>query len=254
MDGSQHVTYRTRSGVVPPPAISSFTAIDEGNSSPRFMRMTTYSIPTASDVQKSCQIPLGFALQPLADLGAGEVCLIFIVFANVCKQEGIPVVDFGPNGPIRCIRCKAYINPFVNFINGGRQYVCRMCEVVNDGMHVIIKPNRFIVPREYFSPLEANGRRSDFLSRPELCKGTVEFVATKEYMERPPKAASYLFALDVSFTSVSSGLLQLTIDSIKRLLTVWPQDPNVKIGFITYDTAVHFYNLNVRLLHYYSYL
>ena len=37
-------------------------------------------------------------------------------------------------------------------------------------------------PREYHCNLGPDGRRRDADERPELCKGTVEFAATKEYM------------------------------------------------------------------------
>lgn len=39
-------------------------------------------------------------------------------------------------------------------------------------------------PREYYCNTGADGRRRDSDERPELCRGTVEFVATKEYMVR----------------------------------------------------------------------
>jgi len=45
----------------------------------------------------------------------------------------VPVVDMGPSGPIRCTRCRAYINPFVLFIDGGRQFRCNLCSHINDG-------------------------------------------------------------------------------------------------------------------------
>lgn len=50
-----------------------FTVVDDGNASPRFMRMTLYNIPTTTDIYKNCNAPLGFALQPLAELGPNEV-------------------------------------------------------------------------------------------------------------------------------------------------------------------------------------
>ena len=37
-------------------------------------------------------------------------------------------------------------------------------------------------PREYHCNLGPDGRRRDADERPELCRGTVEFVASKEYM------------------------------------------------------------------------
>jgi hypothetical protein len=30
-------------------------------------------------------------------------------------------------GPIRCSRCKAYINPFMRFIDQGKHFVCNLC-------------------------------------------------------------------------------------------------------------------------------
>lgn len=37
-------------------------------------------------------------------------------------------------------------------------------------------------PREYFCHLGPDGRRRDADERPELCRGSVEFVATKEFL------------------------------------------------------------------------
>ena len=37
-------------------------------------------------------------------------------------------------------------------------------------------------PRDYYCNLGPDGRRRDADERPELCRGTVEFVATKEFM------------------------------------------------------------------------
>lgn len=40
------------------------------------------------------------------------------------------------------------------------------------------------MPVEYFSTLDANGRRRDADERPEMSTGTVEWVAPAEYMVR----------------------------------------------------------------------
>lgn len=37
------------------------------------------------------------------------------------------MVDFGEGGPVRCSRCKAYINPFMKFIDQGRKFICNFC-------------------------------------------------------------------------------------------------------------------------------
>ena len=42
-------------------------------------------------------------------------------------------------------------------------------------------PGLVTVPPEYFSHLDHQGRRTDANMRPELCYGTVEYIATKDY-------------------------------------------------------------------------
>ena len=46
----------------------------------------------------------------------------------------------------------------------------------NDNITCIIP-----VPPEYFNHLDHTGRRVDAYDRPELCLGTYEFAATKDY-------------------------------------------------------------------------
>lgn len=39
----------------------------------------------------------------------------------------VQVVDFGEGGPVRCSRCKGYINPFMRFVDQGRKFTCNFC-------------------------------------------------------------------------------------------------------------------------------
>jgi protein transport protein SEC24 len=66
------------------------------------------------------------------------------------------------------------------------------------------------VPVEYFCALDANGRRQDADQRPELARGSVEFVAPQEYMVRPPMPPVYLFVIDVSANAIASGMLPVS--------------------------------------------
>jgi protein transport protein SEC24 len=67
------------------------------------------------------------------------------------------------------------------------------------------------VPAEYFSALDASGKRYDADQRPELSKGTVDFLAPAEYMVRPPMPPCYFFLIDVSLASVQCGLLEVCL-------------------------------------------
>ena len=87
------------------------------------------------------------------------------------------------------------------------------------------------------------GLRRDRDQRPELSKGVVEFIAPAEYMVRPPQEPTYFFVIDVSATAVRSGMLQSAAAAIKRSLDDLPGRNRTKIGFITYDNSVHYYNM-----------
>lgn len=169
-------------------------------------------------------LPYGAVVHPLAEL-AGPVA--------VANPSGGPI--------IRCKRCRTYMNPFMQWMDGGRwagavaagwavgqgasvagrlllvlcilfltclaaslatgtphaaatrhamrcchfrphplppraplppcrRYSCNVCSMVNE------------VPVEYFCTLDAAGRRIDQAERPELCSGSVEYIAPAEYM------------------------------------------------------------------------
>jgi protein transport protein SEC24 len=44
-----------------------------------------------------------------------------------------PIVDMGEVGPVRCIRCKAYMCPFMQFIDAGRRFQCMFCKATTEG-------------------------------------------------------------------------------------------------------------------------
>ncbi|KAE8148188.1 hypothetical protein BDV25DRAFT_158835 [Aspergillus avenaceus] len=224
--------YPTMEKHLPPPAAVPFVAHDQGNSSPKHARLTLNNIPTTSDFLSSTSLPLGMVLQPLARLDPGE--------------PEVPVLDFGEMGPPRCRRCRAYINPFMSFKSGGNKYVCNMCTFPND------------VPPEYFAPLEMSGARVDRLQRPELMMGTVEFMVPKEYWNKEPVGLQRLFLIDVSQESVNRGFLKGVCKGILEALYGTPEGSEddatarrvpegSKIGIVTYDKEVQFFNLSAQL-------
>ncbi|KAL2023741.1 hypothetical protein VTK56DRAFT_1455 [Thermocarpiscus australiensis] len=227
--------YPTFERLVPPPATVSFVAYDQGNASPKFARLTMNNIPATGDALRSTGLPLGLLLQPLAPLQAGEL--------------EIPVLDFGDTGPPRCHRCRAYINPFMMFRSAGNKFVCNLCNYAND------------TPPEYFCATSPQGVRVDRDQRPELTRGTVEFVVPKEYWTREPVGLRYLFLIDVTQESFNKGFLESFCDGILRAL--YGADENeekdesgevkrripagAKVGFVTFDKEVHFYNVSPAL-------
>lgn len=76
---------------------------------------------------KQTAVPFGLVISPMARTVEGEY--------------PPPIVNFGTLGPVRCIRCKAYMSPFMQFIDSGRRFQCLFCKASTDGktfVHVII--------------------------------------------------------------------------------------------------------------------
>jgi len=183
----------------------------------RFFRLTCDKIPATNNIAMQAKVPLGGIVRPLALCPLGE--------------EEIPSIHPGSAGIIRCKRCRAYINAFVHWIDHGRSWRCNICAQINN------------TQAAYFSHLDDNGFRSDRFERPELSKAVVEFIAPAEYMVRPPQEPSYVFALDVSAQAVHCGMLTCAANAIKRSLDDLPGGRRTKIGFVTFDNSVHYYNL-----------
>lgn len=191
-----------------------------GNSNPRFIRSTLYCLPATEDGLKLSSLPLGLVIQPMADLADSE--------------QPVPIVDFLKDGPIRCNRCATYINPHFRFIDGGRLFTCNMCGHSNQ------------VPTDYFCNLDMSGTRLDIQSRPELTNGTCDFLVQNEYCARPPVPLSHIFCVDVSWSSINSGMLYTFTNAIRSFLYSgeFKHPDGMRVGFITFDKTVHFYNLN----------
>ena len=69
-------------------------------------------------------------------------------------------------------------------------------------------------PRDYHCNLGPDGKRRDADERPELCRGTVDFVATKEYMVSMSNFSDY-FALKFRATFILIWWLDLFVDAKK---------------------------------------
>lgn len=183
------------------------------NCNPEVFRCTLTSIPQTQSLLNKAKMPLGLLLHPFKDLSQ------------------LPVVT--SSTIVRCRSCRTYINPFVSFLDQ-RRWKCNLCYRVND------VPEEFMynpVSRSYGEPHK----------RPEVQNATIEFIAPSEYMLRPPQPAVYLFVLDVSHNAVETGYLNVFCQSLLDNINSLPGDSRTKVGFITFDSTIHFYNLQEGL-------
>ncbi|KAM6897922.1 protein transport protein Sec24C isoform 2-T2 [Xenentodon cancila] len=215
-------------GQAPPLVTTYFQVKDQGNASPRFIRCTAYNMPCTSDMAKQSQVPLAAVIKPLATLPPDETPPY--------------LVDHGESGPIRCNRCKAYMCPYMQFIEGGRRFQCGFCSCITE------------VPQHYFQHLDHTGKRTDCYDRPELSLGSYEFLATVDYCKnnKVPEPPAFIFLIDVSYNAVKSGMVGIVCQELKSLLDHLPRenpemDSVVRVGFVTYNKVLHFYNVKSSL-------
>lgn len=61
-----------------------------------------------------------------------------------------------------------------------------------------------------------------------------------------------IFIIDVSYNMMKSGLVHLLCQNMRDIIRNLPKEDGaeqsyMKVGFITYNTSVHFYNIKVGL-------
>ncbi|KAJ8768940.1 hypothetical protein K2173_023935 [Erythroxylum novogranatense] len=119
----------------------------------------------------------------------GRENTIWGVSLMLCYLSQVPYYDyalnlltiFGEGGPVHCSRWKGFTDE---------------------------------TPRDYHCNLGPHGRHRDADERPQLCRGTVEFVSTEEYMVREPMEAVYFLLIDVSMNAIQPvQALRLAIQS-----------------------------------------
>ncbi|KAF9117183.1 COPII subunit [Mortierella sp. AM989] len=205
----------------PPPAInlpanSSITDSPHANCDPSYKRSTLNAIPANSQLLQKSRLPFGLVITPYRSVKEGD--------------EPVPVVS--DSIIARCRRCRTYINPFVKFVEGGQRWKCNMCFTLNE------VPSSFDYDSLTQQPV-------DRWQRKELNHAVVEYIAPAEYMVRPPQPLVYLFLIDVSYPAIQCGMVATAATTILESLDRIPNDEGrTKIGIITVDSSIHFYNLN----------
>ena len=221
---SDRVTYYTNSREVPPASDSDFTAFDDGNASPRFVRSTLYAVPSSADLLKKSSLPFSLVVTPLGKPAPGE--------------RLVPFVDSGEAGPMRCIRCMAYPCQALVWQNGGRNFQCPICE------------NSTPVPEAYFSPLLPNGRRMDADARPELYSGSVDYGVGPIFRNadrKLPLPLAHVYLIDVSFGAQKTGVMQTAIAALRSVVEHLDETQNHHLALMTYSNTVHCYDCSAGL-------
>ena len=198
------------------------------NASTDFIKTTVSVFPNSGQLVDQIRIPLGLNISPLS---------------NFVDESTIPLCDYGESYDIPCCKnqkCKAYLNPFVEFMHGSDQWKCNMCNNINKTLDY------------YYCAVDKKGVRLDQNEKSELNFGTYEFVAYKEFWSknRPPATNFFYFLVDISQNSINSGFVQCAFETIKDMINNGNfynyENFETKICIITFDEEIHFYPININ--------
>ncbi|CCL99585.1 uncharacterized protein FIBRA_01603 [Fibroporia radiculosa] len=204
----------------PPPDIilpqgASLSPSPTANADPSYQRCTLNAVPVSNSLLNKTKIPLALILTPYRTLKEGD--------------DPVPLVT--DTVIARCRRCRTYINPYVQFIDGGNRWRCCMCNMSNE------------VP-QLFDWDQVRNQPGDRWSRAELNHSVVEFVAPTEYMVRPPQPAVYVFLIDVSHTAIQSGMVATATRTILENLDRIPnEDSRTKVAIVAFDVSLYFFSM-----------
>ncbi|KFG60910.1 Sec23/Sec24 trunk domain-containing protein [Toxoplasma gondii RUB] len=194
---------------LPPNPCSVYTVLDRGSCSCRYVRCTLNHVPAFSHTLSLSSLFFGILVQPFAQKGPCEEPIPVVDLTETSPlfthhlsaknrsggavdgggSEGRKAAKAGKNtseGPVRCPRCRAYINPFMAWAAGGNECVCNLCD------HHFLLPEYYMEALHlYRSQMHGDGRpgyedrngdtrrkaRPQGIERNELWKGSVDFVA-----------------------------------------------------------------------------
>ena len=193
------------------PSIKLSSAYSHCQPNPSIICSTLNTVPATHNLLSKVKLPLGIHVHPF-------------------KRAAMPVLH--PNVIIRCRVCRAYINPFASFIDS-RHWRCNLCFRSNE------------LPEDFnYNQHSGDVSRSH---RKELYHASVEYIASSEYMLRPPQPCTYFFLIDVSHNAVNSGMLSTVCATLLENIDSLPGDVRTLVGIMTYDSRLHFYNLQANL-------
>lgn len=203
-------------------ALKEYESLKHFNCSKNFIRTTCEKFPANQGILKDASFPIGMIINPY------------------CFYENeLPIVNYRDKEIPRCISttCRAYINPFVKWIDGGEKWICNICGYINDTTDY------------YYARLDKNNNRIDLEEKFDINTGSYEFIANTTYMkkDRPVAQPFYIFIIDVSTTSYQNGFLSAVLETLKELIKseAFTNIEKVKVIYIyIYLFLTHMFNIN----------
>ena len=227
-------TFETANQSIVPLPSTSFYCIDQGSSDPRLMHLTMYNIPEDEHLRSATKLPLGITIQPFAPVLPSEDTPVVKNVDNIVLDDGTQNIK----EPLRCKRCRAYINPGFKF-GYDSSIICNICDV------------RMKIPIDDYSTINPAGMNGNQMGRVELSKGSVDFLVPKVYniiQNVDPVPLHYIFVIDVTLLANENGSSVAMIEAIKSSIEyIKENQEKCKIAIMAFDNKLRFYNLRPDL-------
>lgn len=235
-DLQPYQSFYTFHNVVPPAAGTQMHAVDQGTASGKYIRSTMYNVPESEHLRAATKLPVAVTIRPFAPLLHSEEPVPVVDMRTLGDAPGADPLDVGP---VRCRRCRTYMNPAMQHTANYR-FVCNICQFPNN-----------MAPPEYGAMVNPQtGQRVDVGVRPELHKGVYDILVPPTYNaggpELPPQPLHHVFLIDVSEQSIRQNLPNLFADAI-RLALYGEEASEKRVCIITFDRRLQFYNLSSQL-------
>lgn len=180
---------------------------------PYMVKTTTTCFPENWNAQQRLQLPLSAIIQPF---------------------QNLEIPQYTDVEPLRCKKCKAFMNPFWEFQKNGEVAKCNLCNTLNK------------VDQRHYSPLNEDYLPINWEERPELTSGAFEIKVGEEFSNKPPSDPTYLFVVDVTPAAINSGVTHTALAGIQGLVQDKLLDggENARVGIICFDSKIHLISLD----------
>jgi len=144
---------------------------------------------------------------------------------------------------VRCEKCKAYLNPYVEIISPGYKWKCNLCETVNE-VSVPFQMRERRTSDAHDPEAVAAFNRATYL-REELASDVYEIEAPDAFNVTTPDQPVACFLIDASSEAMAIGLLGSVLSCIRETLRSIEWDKRTKVAFVFYSEAVFVLNSNM---------
>lgn len=165
-----------------------------------------------------------------------------LFFSVEFEKENHPV-PLSTDAPVRCSKCRAYLNPYVEVIMPGYKWKCNLCTTLNEVEQPFAYASKHgnSVPDD---PIRnASYNRESFL-REDLKSDIYEIEAPDSSAIKTPEPPVLCFLIEVTTEALRLGLLKSVFPTICEVLQNVEYDSRTRICFILFSDNAYLLNNN----------